>query len=93
MSARAAVAIGLAAIVAVATIVHTVLALGLPSPWIVPDELIYSELAKSLGAGRPANGYGMRRRFAGRSGLSGDHRAGLGSRRRHLGRIRPFERR
>ena len=35
----------------VAAVVHTVLALGMPSPWIVPDELIYSELARSLAAG------------------------------------------
>ena len=49
--ARTAVPIALGAIVAVATVVHALLGLGLPSPWIVPDELIYSELAKSLGAG------------------------------------------
>ncbi len=35
--------------IAVATVVHAVVALRSPSPWIVPDELIYSELAKSLG--------------------------------------------
>src|SRR6188508_1990279 len=49
--ARTAVPIALGAIVAIATVVHALLGLGLPSPWIVPDELIYSELAKSLGAG------------------------------------------
>jgi hypothetical protein len=35
--------------VVVAALLHTALALRSPSPWIVPDELIYSELAKSLG--------------------------------------------
>jgi len=33
------------------TVLHAVVALRSPSPWIVPDELIYSELAKSLGQG------------------------------------------
>ena len=32
-------------------IVHAALALRSPSPWIVPDELIYSDLAKSMGDG------------------------------------------
>ena len=32
-----------------ATALHAFVALRSPSPWIVPDELIYSELAKSLG--------------------------------------------
>lgn len=41
----------LGALVAVATAVHGMLALRSPSPWIVPDELVYSELAKSLGEG------------------------------------------
>jgi len=36
---------------ALAAMVHVVMALDLPGPWIVPDELIYSELAKSLGSG------------------------------------------
>jgi hypothetical protein len=36
---------------ALAAIVHVVMALDLPGPWIVPDELIYSELAKSIGSG------------------------------------------
>jgi hypothetical protein len=35
--------------VLIAALLHTALALRSPSPWIVPDELIYSELAKSLG--------------------------------------------
>jgi hypothetical protein len=34
-----------------AAVVHAALALRSPSPWIVPDEIIYSELAKSLGEG------------------------------------------
>lgn len=41
----------LGAIVAVAAAVHAVLALRTSSPWIVPDELIYAEVAKSLGDG------------------------------------------
>jgi hypothetical protein len=41
--------VALAAVLAAA--VHVVMALDLPGPWIVPDELIYSELAKSLGSG------------------------------------------
>jgi hypothetical protein len=42
----------LGGIVVVAAVVHAALALRSHAPWIVPDELIYSELAKSLGAGR-----------------------------------------
>ena len=34
-----------------AAVVQIVMAFDLPGPWIVPDELIYSELAKSLGSG------------------------------------------
>jgi hypothetical protein len=41
----------LVGLVLVAASVHGLLALRSPSPWIVPDELIYSELAKSLGEG------------------------------------------
>lgn len=41
----------LGAIVALTALVHAALALRSLAPWIVPDELIYSELAKSLGAG------------------------------------------
>ena len=37
--------------VAFATALHAALALRSPVPWIVPDELIYSELAKSLAEG------------------------------------------
>ena len=36
---------------AFAAVVQIVMAFDLPGPWIVPDELIYSELAKSLGSG------------------------------------------
>ena len=36
---------------AFAAVVQVVMAFDLPGPWIVPDELIYSELAKSLGSG------------------------------------------
>ena len=48
---RFSVPLVLGAIVTTATAVHAMLALRSPSPWIVPDELIYSELAKSLGEG------------------------------------------
>lgn len=41
----------LAGIVLVAASVHAALALRSPSPWIVPDELIYAELANSLAEG------------------------------------------
>lgn len=41
----------LAGMVLVAATVHGLLALRSPSPWIMPDELIYTELAKSLGDG------------------------------------------
>jgi hypothetical protein len=52
MPARVAVSVLLGVTVVLATAVHAALALMSPSPWIVPDELIYSELAKSLGDGR-----------------------------------------
>lgn len=48
---RLTVAILLGATIVLATALHAVLALRSPSPWIVPDELIYAELAKSLGDG------------------------------------------
>ena len=41
----------LGATVVVAAALHIALALGIPSPWIVPDEIIYSELARSLAEG------------------------------------------
>ena len=41
----------LGAVVFLATALHALFALRSPSIWIVPDELIYSELAKSLGEG------------------------------------------
>jgi hypothetical protein len=43
--------LALVAIVALATVTHAALALRSPSIWIVPDELNYAELAKSLGGG------------------------------------------
>jgi hypothetical protein len=49
---RARVPLVLGATVAIAAIVHAALALRSLAPWIVVDELIYSELAKSLGDGR-----------------------------------------
>jgi hypothetical protein len=42
----------LGAIVCVSTVLHAVLALRLSAPQSLPDELIYAELAKSLGAGQ-----------------------------------------
>ena len=39
------------AVVAVSATVQALLALTMQSPWIVPDELIYSEFAKSMAAG------------------------------------------
>ena len=35
----------------VAAAVHAVIATALPVPWIMPDELIYGELRKSLASG------------------------------------------
>ncbi len=53
VQSRAARPLGyvLGAVVFLATALHALLALRSPSIWIVPDELIYSELAKSLGEG------------------------------------------
>lgn len=42
---------GLVAVATVAAAVHAVVAVRLAAPWIVPDELIYSEIAKSLASG------------------------------------------
>ena len=41
----------LGATVAIAAIVHAALALRSLAPWIVPDEPMYSEIAKSIGDG------------------------------------------
>ena len=41
----------LGATVVVAAVIHAALTLGIPSPWIVPDEMIYSELARSFAEG------------------------------------------
>jgi len=48
---RLTVPVVLGATVLLSTVVHAALALNSPSPWIVPDELRYSELAKSLADG------------------------------------------
>lgn len=48
---RLPVAVTLGLTVLVAAVVHALLALRSPAPWIVPDELIYSELAKSVADG------------------------------------------
>ena len=50
-SRRVAVSVALASIVGVATATHAALASRIESPSIIPDELIYSELAKSLAEG------------------------------------------
>jgi Dolichyl-phosphate-mannose-protein mannosyltransferase len=50
-TSRVAVAAQLSLLVIVAAVVQLALALVHPSPWIVPDEIIYSELAKSVAAG------------------------------------------
>ena len=49
---RIPVALLLAGFVVLSAAVHALLALRIPSPWIVPDELIYGELAKSIADGR-----------------------------------------
>ncbi len=43
--------LGVTGIALVAAAVHAVIATALPVPWIMPDELIYGELAKSLASG------------------------------------------
>jgi len=50
-AARISWPVALGLIVLGASAVHVLLALQIPSPWIVPDEIRYSELAKSLGDG------------------------------------------
>jgi len=51
MAHRTTPVLALGLIVGAGALVHALLALRSPSPWIVPDELIYSELAKSIAAG------------------------------------------
>ncbi len=42
-------------VVGLSTLVRGAIGLGVPSPWILPDEIVYSELAKSIAEGaRPA---------------------------------------
>jgi hypothetical protein len=41
--------VGAAAVLA--AVLQVLMSLGLPGPWVAPDELIYSELAKSIGSG------------------------------------------
>lgn len=48
LPARATAAVVLGGTVVLAATLHATLALRSPSPWILPDELIYSELAKSI---------------------------------------------
>jgi hypothetical protein len=65
LSTPAALAI-IAVVGLAAAAVHIVVARSLPAPWSLPDELIYSELAKSLADGglpavrdEPTGGYGL----------------------------------
>ena len=44
-------AIALAVVVTVSTVIRAVLSLGVPAPSVVPDEVVYSDLAKSIAAG------------------------------------------
>ena len=41
--------VGAAAVLA--AVLQVLMSLGLPGPWVAPDELIYAELAKSIGSG------------------------------------------
>lgn len=50
-TARISVPVALGLTVLVASALHVILALQIPSPWVLPDELRYAELAKSLGDG------------------------------------------
>jgi len=44
-------ALWLTVIVGLSAAVRGAIAVGVPSPWILPDEIVYSELAKSIAAG------------------------------------------
>ncbi|HET9851018.1 MAG TPA: hypothetical protein VFP56_00765, partial [Candidatus Limnocylindrales bacterium] len=51
----AAPATWLVVIVGLSTLIRGWIAVRVPSPWILPDEVVYSELAKSIADGtRPA---------------------------------------
>ena len=59
-------ALGLAAIVVLSAALRIALARRMPAPWIMVDELIYSELGKSVASdgrflvrGVPSSGYGF----------------------------------
>jgi hypothetical protein len=48
-------AVWLAALIGVSTLVRAALGFRVPGPWILPDEIVYSELAKSIAeGGRPS---------------------------------------
>ena len=50
-----AVASSLTLVVVASTVVRLLLGLGMPSTWVLPDELVYSDLARSIAeGGRPA---------------------------------------
>ena len=45
--------VSLALLVGLSTLFRASIGMGVPSPWILPDEILYSELAKSMGDGGP----------------------------------------
>jgi hypothetical protein len=48
-------AVWLTAVIALSVLVRAAISLRVPAPWILPDEIVYSELAKSIAAGdRPS---------------------------------------
>ena len=50
-----AVAVSLTLLVVASAVVRALLGLGMPSTWVLPDELVYSDIARSLAeGGRPA---------------------------------------
>lgn len=55
LGVRATPLVILTAAVAVSAVVRGAIGLWMPAPWILPDEIVYSELAKSIAAGdRPS---------------------------------------
>ena len=53
-------AVGVGLLVVLSTLVRAALAVGVPSPWILPDEILYSDLAKSIAEGRGPEVHGIR---------------------------------
>ena len=52
-------AVVLIGIVSLSVIVRWSISLGMPAPWILPDEIVYSELAKSIASGERPSIRGM----------------------------------